>query len=175
MHITAAVASGASLPLSPFPSAVLMAQRGTGLESFRVQTLTLTLKTKSTTTTPLRDFWLPAQAGDRRSRQEEVRLTSTSNFRVCKGNKVCFSFFYCNLTCTSENLKNLPLSQSPSPLFLICLIALMADHKKKSPPARGATVACPKAITSLAISSPQLNILPTDIAWLPSPTSSTWR
>lgn len=78
---------------------------------------------------------------------------------------------------TSENLEiSLPLSflSLSLPSLLICLIALMVDQKKKkSPPARGATLACPKAITSLAISYPQLNILPTDIARLPSLASST--
>lgn len=79
---------------------------------------------------------------------------------------------------SEKNLPPLPPSLSPSlslcppaSFFLICLIALMVDHRKKSP-ARGATLACPKAITSLAISSPQLNILPTDIAWLPPPPTS---
>lgn len=76
---------------------------------------------------------------------------------------------------SEKNLPPLPLSLSlrpPASFFLICLIALMVDHRKKSP-ARGATLACPKAITSLAISSPQLNILPTDIAWLPPPPTSS--
>lgn len=77
---------------------------------------------------------------------------------------------------TSENLEiSLPLSflSLSLPSSLSVLLPSWLTKRKKSPPARGATLACLKAITSLAISYPQLNILPTDIARLPSPASST--